>query len=353
MFDAGTRDKKLRSTNAFGSYDYDITADNWSLRARGSHDFGGAKNLLVFGTDSLRWSREVLGSFGSTASQDSRAWYVKDDVTLAGGTRIGLGWRTERADKHNTAGGSVDARENAWELGVSHPFGAITAYARVGRSFRFANVDEFSFTAPGAILAPQTSRDAELGVRWTHPAGKVEARLYRNDLTHEIGFDPNAAGTFGFGANVNFDPTRRQGLEVDATHRIASNLGLRVNANVREATFRSGANAGRDVPLVPKRTLAVRADWEPAPQLASEITREFYSERPISVIVTGSYHDMGAFASDVGQLPRIVTLNDVTITADDKKGASLLTMQATARTFRYLDDDELAAQRKSAKGAKK
>ena len=71
------------------------------------------------------------------------------------------------------------------------------------------------------------------------------------------------------------------------------------------------------------------------------------------MIVTGSYHDMGAFASDVGQLPRIVTLNDVTITADDKKGASLLTMQATARTFRYLDDDELAAQRKSAKGAKK
>src|SRR5215467_2650891 len=73
--------------------------------------------------------------------------------------------------------------------------------------------------------------------------------------------------------------------------------------------------------------------FRPAP---SEITREFYSERPISVIVTGSYHDMGAFASDVGQLPRIVTLNDVTITADDKKGAALLTMQATARTFRYL-----------------
>jgi type IV pilus assembly protein PilO len=90
--------------------------------------------------------------------------------------------------------------------------------------------------------------------------------------------------------------------------------------------------------------------FRPAP---SEITKEFYSERPISVKVTGTYHDMGAFASDVGQLPRIVTLNDVTITADDKKGASLLTMDATARTFRYLDDDELAAQRKSAKGAKK
>ena len=90
--------------------------------------------------------------------------------------------------------------------------------------------------------------------------------------------------------------------------------------------------------------------FRPAP---SEIAREFYAERPISVKVTGSYHDMGAFASDVGQLPRIVTLNDVTIVADDKKGAAQLTMDATARTFRYLDDDELSAQRKASKGAKK
>src|SRR6266850_5791660 len=86
--------------------------------------------------------------------------------------------------------------------------------------------------------------------------------------------------------------------------------------------------------------------FRPAP---SEITREFYAERPITVRVTGSYHDMGAFASDVGQLPRIVTLNDVTITAD--KGT--LAMDATARTFRYLDDEEVAAQRKGAKGAAK
>jgi type IV pilus assembly protein PilO len=81
--------------------------------------------------------------------------------------------------------------------------------------------------------------------------------------------------------------------------------------------------------------------FRPAP---SEITREFYAERPISVKVVGTYHDMGAFASDVGQLPRIVTLNDVTITAGKD---NQLTMDATARTFRYLDDEELVAQRKS------
>jgi len=75
---------------------------------------------------------------------------------------------------------------------------------------------------------------------------------------------------------------------------------------------------------------------------------DFYAELPISVRITGNYHDMGAFASDVAQLPRIVTLNDVGIVND----RGTLTMEATAKTFRYLDEDEVAKQRKAAKDAK-
>jgi type IV pilus assembly protein PilO len=70
---------------------------------------------------------------------------------------------------------------------------------------------------------------------------------------------------------------------------------------------------------------------------------DFYSELPIQIKVTGSYHDMGAFASDVAQLSRIVTLNNLTI-QNEKSG---LSMEAVAKTFRYLDEDELAAQRKA------
>jgi type IV pilus assembly protein PilO len=82
----------------------------------------------------------------------------------------------------------------------------------------------------------------------------------------------------------------------------------------------------------------------------TESAREFYSELPIQVKVTGTYHDMGAFAADVGQLPRIVTLNDISIEAG-KDGN--LSMDATARTFRYLDEGEVAAQRKATKGPAK
>jgi type IV pilus assembly protein PilO len=86
--------------------------------------------------------------------------------------------------------------------------------------------------------------------------------------------------------------------------------------------------------------------FRPAP---SETAREFYAELPITLKLTGNYHDMGQFAADVGQLPRIVTLNDVALAAD--KGGNL-TMDVTARTFRYLDEGELAAQRKAAAAKK-
>ena len=80
-----------------------------------------------------------------------------------------------------------------------------------------------------------------------------------------------------------------------------------------------------------------------------EVMTEFYAEQPIAVKLAGSYHDMGAFASDVSQLSRIVTLDNVAL-ALDKEGR--LTMEATARTFRYLDEDEVAAQKKASRDDK-
>ncbi len=76
--------------------------------------------------------------------------------------------------------------------------------------------------------------------------------------------------------------------------------------------------------------------------------KDYYAELPIAVRVTGRYHDMGAFAADVANLSRIVTLNNLTI-APGRDGA--LTMDATARTFRYLDQDEIAAQQAAARPA--
>ena len=73
---------------------------------------------------------------------------------------------------------------------------------------------------------------------------------------------------------------------------------------------------------------------------------EFYAELPVNIKVTGSYHDLGAFASDVAKMPRIVLLTDLKL--DPPKGQTLA-MEAVAKTYRYLDEEEVAKQRKSAK----
>src|SRR6267154_218694 len=86
--------------------------------------------------------------------------------------------------------------------------------------------------------------------------------------------------------------------------------------------------------------------FKPAP---AETRREFYAELPVTLKLNGSYHDMGQFASDIGQLSRIVTLNDIGLTAA-KDGSP--TMYVTQKTFRYLDEEEVAAQNRAAKGVK-
>jgi type IV pilus assembly protein PilO len=83
------------------------------------------------------------------------------------------------------------------------------------------------------------------------------------------------------------------------------------------------------------------------------VVKEYYAELPIAVRVTGRYHDIGAFAADIASLSRIVILNNLTLTPA-KDG--ILTMDSTAKTFRYLDKDEVASQRKTtapAQGDKK
>lgn len=82
----------------------------------------------------------------------------------------------------------------------------------------------------------------------------------------------------------------------------------------------------------------------------AEVVKDFYTEMPIGVRVVGSYPDLGAFAEDVAAMPRIVTLNDITIEGQKDQ---MLRLDAKATTYRYLDEEELAQQRQQAKAARK
>ena len=80
------------------------------------------------------------------------------------------------------------------------------------------------------------------------------------------------------------------------------------------------------------------------------VVRDYYAEQPIDIRVVGSYHDIGVFASDMANLPRIVTLNNMTLSTGNN---GTLVLDAVAKTFRYLDMDEVSSQRKAAADLKK
>ena len=138
------------------------------------------------------------------------------------------------------------------------------------------------------------------------------------------------------GKAINFDAYRQQLAEVEQSF----------GALVKQLPNRSEIDALlTDINQAGLGRGLVFELFKPASQ---ERMADFYAELPIAIKITGNYHDMGAFASDVAQLPRIVTLNDVAIVND--KGT--LRMDAVAKTFRYLDEEEIQRQRALAKQAK-
>jgi type IV pilus assembly protein PilO len=78
-------------------------------------------------------------------------------------------------------------------------------------------------------------------------------------------------------------------------------------------------------------------------QPQGEVKKDFYAELPIKIRLTGSYHQFGQFVSGIAALPRIVTLHDIDIKTDSKDAYDQLSLELTAKTYRYLDEDEIAA----------
>lgn len=268
--DANERTRQVRNYSG-GAYGSDVLASNVNLRAR--HEFRSSTltNALVVGIDNAKWASTITSGWGAGGITDSRstAVYATDDVGwVATGTRLNLGVRGDAVAKQTTTSAvRLDERPTAWQVGLSQVLApAVTAFGHLGSGYRLATGDEYTFTQPGVVLQTQTSRDVELGARWVQGADRLELRWYRSDLTNELGYDPviaNPGSWSGVGANVNFDPTRRQGVELEAKHKWTESVQLRANLAVREAKFSAGPYAGNDVALVPHQTVALGATWRP------------------------------------------------------------------------------------------
>jgi iron complex outermembrane receptor protein len=270
--DGGQRHKQLDSVNSGFAYGYAVQADTLALRARQDLRWGSLAHQLTLGYDLGHWARQVPGAFGSDSNQDNHALYAQSQWTLPAGTRVLLGYRSEHFGQTDSASTlRTESSPSAWELGLTQSLSAAwTVFGRMGSSYRLPNFDELGFTQAGVALHTQTSRDAELGSRWSVGDSRVELRYYHSDLRNELGYDPSVANPMPWdptatGANVNFDPTRRAGLELQARHALSKTLALSANLALRQATFEQGAHQGKTVPLVADKTLALGADWQVLP----------------------------------------------------------------------------------------
>jgi len=268
------RERRVRSnylTDFTSISAYDGQQNQFSPRARWVSEVGGMLNELVGGVDVTRWSRTTDSDFSSAdASQSAKAVYFRDELRFdsAHDGRLAIGARHESFDKDYVDAAAGAAREdrsqsqNAWEAQLSYRIQPLLElYAKAGQSYRIGNVDENSYRSGIDILKPQVSHDLEFGATLGDSERKITGRLFRHKLRNELFFDPTLNDFFG--ANTNLDPTRRQGVEIDAEAAIAT--GWRASAHLQHvsAEFTEGPNAGRELVLVPRNVLTARISWLP------------------------------------------------------------------------------------------
>ncbi len=236
-------------------------------RVRNLITIGAIQNELVLGLDFMNWNRQTTSSYSlAYATQQSHAIYVRDELK-SGAARIALGVRRELFDRsaydplaypvqNYQAGQGV----NAWELQGSYAFVPdVDVFAKLGQSYRVANVDDNALTlVPNTPLLPQLSHDLELGATLGNNNRQLTARFFQHDITNEIYFDPLIGP---YGVNTNLDPTRRQGIALEAIYRLSSQFRLTAQAQHVNAVFTGGVNDGKELVLVPANTLAAHLNW--------------------------------------------------------------------------------------------
>jgi iron complex outermembrane receptor protein len=209
----------------------------------------------------------------SIAPYAQTVWSVRPNIDVSAGARVHYNNLSARDAYDATApdnGGAppqaipLDKSEvaRAYNFGVEYrPVEMLALFGRASQSFRFANVDERIGLAPFGTstnfdLKTQTSRDYEGGFRLRWNKLELQSSYYDMLLNNEIHFDP-----VNF-VNYNLDPTRRYGFENIATLNVATNLRFTGGLAYTRAVFRSGANAGHDVPEVSRWTESVGVSWD-------------------------------------------------------------------------------------------
>ena len=263
--DLGQRNRQSTGFFVGSSYNAKTKSDSSQVSPKATYAgrLGSSALTAVVGMDFNHWNYNTVDNFGQNenASQKNRAAYLMGDVLLASSTRLSAGVRHEKVNK--TATDAVNFVNydrpdslKAWDVGVNQALsGEFNLYARAAQAYRLPNVDENRFLF--AALQPQITRDIEMGLKWQSAAtSSAGMRVFRQKARNEIAYDPTVF------SNINLDPTRRTGIEVNGQMALANNLTLNGSLQTVDAKFSEGPNAGKKIPLVSKNSAALRLDWQ-------------------------------------------------------------------------------------------
>ena len=279
----------------FGPYTANTKNDYYDLIAKKIFDTTLGSNSLIVGYEINNWDQTrdstLFGKrefsapftpftniFSAKISASSTAYYLKNDLDIdALQTRISTGYRVEQLEKSalvtankafNPQGNNLALQDtlDAWEIGASKLLSSSTSvFSRYSKSYRIPNADEYTCNAinfcgffPGSDigLLPQISYEKELGFKYIGNKIDFNLRAYRSNLENEISYDPIQI------ANINLDPTQRQGLDLQAGYKISKTIRVSSAISVRDTKFMAGQFYKNAVPMAPKEILSLKADFD-------------------------------------------------------------------------------------------
>jgi len=233
-------------------------------RLIGSFDTKHGEALVTLGLDFID-SDYLLTAFGTTTNdQKVRNLYGQAVIPVSNKLTATIGARSARVENDLmdgfkfTSGIDINDSQTVFEAGLSMQLTPeLRTFIRRDENFRFAKLDEHTQTLGGVVaLETQTGISYELGAEWKRNGNLISANLFQLRLKNEIDYDP-----VNF-ANINLDPTVRNGLIIDARWQAMNNLTLTGQYSYVDAEFDKGAFKGNDIPFVAENTAHLSANYK-------------------------------------------------------------------------------------------
>ncbi len=253
----------------------------------------GFENKLLAGADMYWYDNrsdtydisDVLADY-TKVKKFTTGFYFHDDISLMDRLKIAGGYRYETARysfDDMTLASSEKTRPNqrAYSIGVSYNYADFSnLFFNANRSFRFPATDEyFTWGSLDMDLKTQTSRNYEAGINHQfNEKLNTNISAYIMNLKNELYYNPTG-GAFGWGANENYDKTRRQGIEASLKYEVFKNLDLKGGYSYAKSTFREGDYKGKDVPMVPRHKLNLGAGFKIFDALKLNLDGSFVDNR--------------------------------------------------------------------------